>query len=51
MVVSDFKEYISYEAYLSSPSVYLKVAVGKGMITYEEIIGVIKYLLSGSLIQ
>ncbi len=47
----DFKDYISYEAYLSSPSVYLKVAVGKGMITFEEILDVIEYLLSGSLIQ
>ena len=47
----DFKDYISYEAYLSSPSVYLKVAVGKEMITYEQIIDVINYLLEGSLID
>ncbi len=47
----DFSDYISYEAYLSSPSVYLKVAVGKDMITYDEIVNVIKYLLAGSLIQ
>ena len=47
----DFKDYISEEAYNSSPSVYLKVAVGKGMITYEQIIDVINYLLAGSLIQ
>ena len=47
----DFSDYISYEAYLSSPSVYLKVAVGKGMITYEQIIDVINYLLAGSLID
>jgi len=47
----DFSEYISEEAYNSSPSVYLKVAVGKGMITYEQIIDVINYLLAGSLIQ
>ena len=47
----DFKDYISYEAYLSSPSVYLKVAVGKGMITYEQILDVIFYLLEGSLID
>ncbi|MBQ6839363.1 MAG: hypothetical protein IJO45_01565, partial [Oscillospiraceae bacterium] len=47
----DFSDYISEEAYNSSPSVYLKVAVGKGMITYEQIIDVIEYLLAGSLID
>ena len=47
----DFSDYISEDAYNSSPSVYLKVAVGKGMITYEQIVDVIKYLLSGSLIN
>lgn len=46
----DFKDYISEEAFNSSPSVHLKVAVGKGMITFEQIIDVIKYLLAGSLI-
>jgi len=47
----DFSDYISEAAYNSSPAVYLKVAVGKGMITYEEIIDVIEYLLAGSLID
>ena len=47
----DFSEYISEEAYNSSPSVYLKVAVGKGMITYEQIIDIILWLLEGSLID
>ena len=47
----DFSEYISEAAFNSSPSVYLKVAVGKGMITFEEIVAVIEYLLSGSLIE
>ena len=47
----DFSEYISEEAYNSSPAVYLKVAVGKGMITYEEIVDIIYWLLDGSLIQ
>ena len=47
----DFSDYISYEAYLSSPAVYLKVSVGKGMMTYEDIIDVIMYLLEGSLID
>lgn len=47
----DFKEYISEAAFNSSPSVHLKVAVGKGMITFEQILDVIDYLLSGSLID
>ena len=47
----DFKDYISEAAYNSSPAVYLKVAVGKGMITYEQILDVINYLLAGSLIE
>ena len=47
----DFKDYISEETYNSSPAVYLKVAVGKGMITFEEILDVIYYLLDGSLIS
>ena len=47
----DFSEYISEAAYNSSPSVYLKVAVGKGMITYEQIIDIIQWLLEGSLID
>ncbi len=47
----DFKDYISYEAYLSSPAVYLKVSVGKGMMTFEDILDVINYLLEGSLIS
>ena len=46
----DFADYISEEAFNSSPSVYLKVAVGKGMITFEEILDVIYYLLEGNLI-
>ena len=46
----DFSEYISEAAYNSSPSVYLKVAVGKGMITYEQIVDIINWLLEGSLI-
>ena len=48
---ADFSDYISEAAYNSSPAVYLKVAVGKGMLTYEEILDVIEYLLAGSLIQ
>ena len=45
------KDYISEEAYNSSPTVFLKVAVGKGMITFEQILDVIEYLLAGSLIN
>ena len=48
---ADFSEYISEAAYNSSPAVYLKVAVGKGMITYEQIIDIIQWLLEGSLID
>ena len=47
----DFKDYISEEAFHSSPSVHLKVAVGKGMITFEQILDVIEYLLAGALIE
>ena len=48
---ADFSDYISEEAYNSSPSVFLQVAVGKGMITDEQILDVIFYLLEGSLID
>ena len=37
----DFKDYISYEVYSMFPAPYLKVAVGKGLTTYEEIIEMI----------
>lgn len=47
----DFSDYISESAFDSSPAVFLKVAVGKGMITFEEILDVIEYLLAGSLIE
>lgn len=47
----DFSDYISEAAYNSSPAVHLKVAVGKGMITFEQIIDVIEYLLAGNLIN
>ena len=47
----DFKEYMSEEAFNSSTAIYLKIAEAKGLITYDEIIIVIKYLLEGSLIQ
>ena len=48
---ADFSDYISEAAYNSSPAVHLKVAVGKGMITFEQILDVINYLLEGSLID
>ena len=48
---ADFSDYISEAAYNSSPAVHLKVAVGKGMITFEQIVEIIEYLLAGSLID
>ena len=47
----DFKDYMSEEAFNSSTAVYLKIAEAKGLITYDEIIVVINYLLEGSLIK
>ena len=42
----DFKDYVSYEIYEAVTSAkYFKVAVGKGMITFEEIIAIIKAYL------
>ena len=37
----DFKDYISYEVYMMFPGPYLKVAVGKGLTTYEDIVQMI----------
>ena len=47
----DFKDYFSYEAFIASPSKYLKIAMGKGLITFDEILLIIEYLLSGSYIS
>lgn len=47
----DFADRISLEAYLASPAKYLKVAIGKGMLTLEEIEIILDYLLSGGLIN
>ncbi len=47
----DFAEYISEEAYMSSPSVYLKAAVEKGYMEYEDIVSIIMYLLNNGLID
>jgi len=41
----DFEEYLPYELYAAFPAPYLKVAVGKGMITFEEILGYIDQFL------
>lgn len=38
----DFKDYCSYEFYSAFPAPYLKVSIGKGYITKEEIIRLIK---------
>lgn len=44
----DFKEYISYDVFKNFNLAYIKVSVGKGLITYDEIIGLIE-LYSGFL--
>lgn len=41
---------IPFEAFNASPAIYLKISLGKGLITEEEIICGIKFLLSNSLI-
>lgn len=47
----DFKHLITYESFIASPAMYLKVAIGKGYITEEEILIIINYLLNNGLIQ
>ena len=42
---------ITYETYLYTPAKYLKVSLGKGLITKEEILMLLEYLLSGNLIE
>ena len=47
----DFAPYLPYEVYAAFPADYLKVSVGKGMITFEEILGYIeKYLVKNDVI-
>ena len=47
----DFAEYLPYEVYAAFPAPQLKVAVGKGMITFEQILGYIeKYLVKNEVI-
>ena len=41
-----FEDYISYSAYESFPLRYYKVAVGKGLCTFEEVMVLIRYYLS-----
>ena len=47
----DFKHLITYESFIASPAMYLKVAIGKGYITEEEIFICINYLINKGLIQ
>ncbi|MBR3864054.1 MAG: InlB B-repeat-containing protein [Clostridia bacterium] len=48
---ADFEAYLPYEVYLAFPAEYFKVSVGKGMITFEEILGYIeKYLVKNEVI-
>ncbi len=47
----DFAEYLPYEVYAAFPAPQLKVAVGKGMVTFDEILGYIeKYLVKNEVI-
>lgn len=42
----DFKDYVSYEVYCMFPAQYMNIAIGKGLITKEEIIELInEYLI------
>ena len=40
----ELKDYISYETYIKSPIKYFKVAVGKGLVKFEDIEALIKFL-------
>ena len=42
----DFENYASYELYCTFPSQYLKVSIGKGKGTYEEIIWLIETFIN-----
>ena len=44
----DFAEYLPYEVYAAFPAPHLKVAVGKGMITFEQILQYIERYLVGN---
>lgn len=41
----EFSEYVTYEQFVAFNGAYLKIAVGKGLTTYEEIIALIKRCL------
>ena len=43
---ADFAEYITYEQYVAFNGDYLKISVGKGYITYEEILELIKAFIA-----
>lgn len=42
-IYDDFKEYYSYEVYCSLPFQYLKILVGRGRITFEDIINLVDH--------
>lgn len=47
----DFAAYLPYEVYAAFPAPYFKVAVGKGLVTFEEILGYIEtYLVRNGII-
>ena len=47
----DFKDYMSYEEFISFPWAYFKVAVGKGNLTWEDILWNIQYIQEQLILQ
>lgn len=47
----DFEHLMSYESFIASPAMYLKISLGKGYITENEIELIIKYLIDNKLIN
>ncbi len=50
-IYEDFAEYLTYEQFQALPFSYLKVAVGKGKLTWGDIIDLIVYFKENELIQ
>ncbi len=46
----DFSDLLTYEQYCALPFEYLKVSVGKGMITWDGIVSIIDYLKTGGIL-
>ena len=47
----EFAEYYTYEQFMATGTPYFKIAVGKGYITYEEMLNVIEYIKSEGLLE